>query len=121
MHPNSTEIRRFMVEHNCFILFEKRWPESRLKDDYISLTSEDDLSALKRLPRCLGADLRMTRETFDDLFRANLIRQDGPESEGRIVFRLTQVDEHEKIGAATSPYGGDSVQRNVMKINSCEV
>jgi hypothetical protein len=67
----------------CFILFEKAIPAGKLKRETISLVTHD-----RTPPGFSGGEL--SREIFDELLKANMIEQDGPEAEGCILFRPTE-------------------------------
>jgi hypothetical protein len=86
MHYRSTDYLELIDKHDCNILFEKGWPSSRLKRDFISLVGQDGRAV--EIRNSMGFELH--RGIFDDFIAASFIKQDGPEdAEGRMIFRLT--------------------------------
>lgn len=88
----SAEILEFMSKNDCLISFEKAIPTGSLKQDFISLATQDGRAVGLSTPGGFSTShVELPRVVFDDFMREGLIAQDRPEDgDGRIFFRLTK-------------------------------
>jgi hypothetical protein len=92
MYSTSDEYLDLIAKNGCSIMFEKAAPAGKLKREVISLATHDGRHLTLSTPQGFSAcPLEMPRAIFDECLAAKFIEQDGPEeSDGRILFRLTQ-------------------------------
>lgn len=93
MYSTADEYLDLIAKNGCSILFEKAAPAGKLKRDVIALATYDGRRLTLTTPQGFTASpFEMPRAIFDECLTASLIEQDGPEdSDGRILFRLTQA------------------------------
>ena len=91
MSIGSSEFLSLIAQNNCYVLFERSVPVGRLKRDFISIKHSDgrDL-ALSNAQGYRVCPVELPRAILDDYLRHSFIKQDGPEQDGSIIYRLTK-------------------------------
>ncbi len=93
MYSEADDYLDLVAVNACWILFEKGAPAGKLKRELISLSTYDGRPLTLTTPQGFSAcPVEVPRGIFDHCLANNFIEQEGPEdSDGRILFRLTQA------------------------------
>ncbi len=93
MYSEADDYLDVVATNACSILFEKSVPDGKLKRELISLSTYDGRPLKLTTPQGFSAcPFEIPRAIFDHCLSNKFIEQDGPEdSDGRILFRLTQA------------------------------
>ena len=93
MYSEADDYLYIAATNACWILFEKAVPAGKLKRELISLATHDGRPLRLTTPQGFSAcPVEIPRAIFDHCLANRFIEQDGLEdSDGRILFRLTQA------------------------------